>query len=58
MNNLIMSFDCNPDTDDIAQFYSREFSGGRVVIVPKENFDITETPTTFVLTLKNNNNLC
>lgn len=47
-----ISFDFDPETDDSAAFYSREFWGRRIVIIPKENFELSETTTTFVLTLK------
>lgn len=46
-------FDCDPEVDDTVTFYSRMFGDSRVVIIPKSQFEFSETPTTFVLTLKN-----
>ena len=51
-NLLKLTFDCNPDEDEVAMFYTREFGGKRIVIIPKDSFSLQETDTTFVLTLK------
>ena len=42
--------DCDIEEDDTVTFYSREFGGKRVVIIPKNRFKLDETETTFVLT--------
>jgi len=51
-NLLKLTFDCDPDEDNVAMFYTREFGGNRIVIIPKDRFNLQETDTTFVLTLK------
>ena len=45
-------FDCNPEEDDVAIFYTREFGGKRIVIIPKDRFNLQETDSAFVMTLK------
>lgn len=44
--------DCDPEIDETVTFYSRHFGGRRVVIIPKERLELSETPTTYVLTFK------
>lgn len=38
--------------DDRQIFFTKMFSGQRVVIIQKERFELSETPTTYVLTVK------
>lgn len=54
MNNIRMYIECDPEKEDTVTFYSRYFGGDRIVIIPKSQFVLNETETTFVLTLKNN----
>lgn len=54
MTPIQQNFDCNSDVDDTAVFFSRDIGGSRIVIIPKDTFTLSETDTTFVLTLKQN----
>lgn len=36
--------------DDMTCFFTREFSGTNVVIIPKGRYSLSETDTTYVLT--------
>ena len=47
-----MWVDCDPKKDEVCMFFTREFEGRRIVIVPKNSLELTETPTTYILTFK------
>ena len=50
MEPLKQTFDCDIEKDDTAIFYSREFGGHRIVIIPKNRFTFAETESTYILT--------
>jgi len=49
---LEINIDLDLDKDERVCFYSRVFGDSRIVIIPKDSFDLSETETAFILTMK------